>query len=102
MSNGTDLSNFAVDRKYWPVYMAIGNQSSKIRQMPSTHSVVMVALLPILIKNSSFPQKLLHEQQQTNRDVLNDVLRRVHHPHTFQKDPSAESGHYNILCTMAT
>jgi len=78
--------------------MTIGNLSSKLRQMPSTHSVVMVALLPILIKNSNIPQKLLDEQWQTNREVLNEVLRRVIHPLTFKQNPSAESGYYHVLC----
>jgi len=63
MSHGTHLSNFAGDKKEWPVYMTIGNLSSKIRQMPSTHSVVMVALQPIPIRNRNIPQKRLDEQQ---------------------------------------
>jgi len=66
MSDGTHLSNFAGDKKEWPVYMTIGNLSSKICHMPSAHTVVMVALLPIPIKNHNIPQKLLDEQRQTN------------------------------------
>jgi len=65
MSDGTYLSNFAGDKNQWPVYMTIGNQSSKIRQMPSTHSVVRVTLMPIAIKNCNIPQKRLNEQRQT-------------------------------------
>jgi hypothetical protein len=78
--------------------MTIGNLSSKIHQMPSTHSIVMVALLLILIKNRNIPPKRLDKQQQTNREVLNEVLQRVLHPLTFKQNPSAESGYYNILC----
>jgi len=59
MSDGTNLSNFAGDKKEWPEYMTIGNLSSKIRQMPSTHSIVMVALLPIPIENHIIPHKPL-------------------------------------------
>jgi len=66
MSDGTHLSNVAGDKKEWPVYMTIGNLSSKISQMPSTHGVVMVALLLIPIKNRNIPQKRLDEEQQTN------------------------------------
>jgi len=51
MSDRTHLTNFADDKKEWPVYITVGNLSSKLRQMPSTHGVVMVALLPIPIKN---------------------------------------------------
>jgi len=67
MTIGTHLSNFAGDKKGWPVSMTIGNLSSKIRQTTSTHSLVMVALLPIPIKNHNIPQKRLDEQRQTNR-----------------------------------
>jgi len=58
----------------------------------------MVALLPIPIKNGNIPQKQLDEQWQTNREVLNKVLRRLHQPLTFKHNPSAESGYYNVLC----
>jgi len=51
MSDGMHLSNFSGDKNEGPVYMTIGNLSSKLCQMPSTHSVVMVALLPIPIRN---------------------------------------------------
>jgi len=98
MSDGTHLSNFAGDKKEWAVYMIIRNLSSKLHQMTSTHSVVMVALLPMLIKNRNVPQKRLDEQRQTNREVLNEVLWRVLHLLTFKQNPSAESGYYNVLC----
>jgi len=98
MSDGTHLSDFAGNKTEWPVYMTIGNLSSKIRHMPSTHSVVMVALLPIPIKNVNIPQKRLDEQRQTTREVLNEVLRRLLQPFTFKHNPSPESGYYKVLC----
>jgi hypothetical protein len=98
ISDGTHLSNFAGDKKEYPVYMTIGNLSSTIRQMPSTHSVVLVALLPIPIKNRNIPQKRLDKKRQTNREVLNEALRRLLQPITFKLNPSAESGYYNVLC----
>jgi len=55
MSDGTHLPNFAGNKKGWPVYMTIGNLSSKLCQMPSMHSVVMVSLLPIPNKNRNIP-----------------------------------------------
>jgi len=45
--------------------MTIGNLSSKIRQMPSTHSIEIIALLLIPIKNRNIPQNWLDEQRQT-------------------------------------
>jgi len=83
MSDGTHLSNFAGNKKKWPVYMTVSNQFSKLRQMASTHSVVMVALLPIPIKTRNFPPKRLDEQRQTKREVLNDVLPGVLHSLTL-------------------
>ena len=94
--DGTHLSNLAGERNEWPEYVKIGNQSSKLRQMISTHSLVMVALLPIPIKNSNIPQKQLDEERQTNREVLNDILWWVLHPFTFTPNPSTESGYYNV------
>ena len=62
------------------------------------HSVVMVTLLPIPIKNCIIPQNRLDERLQTNREVLNKVLLRVLQPLTFKQNPSAESGYFNVLC----
>jgi len=77
--------------------MAIGNQYSKIRQMPPWHSVVVVALLEIEKNKCNIPQKRLDQQRETNREVLNKVRRRVLEPHTFQEKTSAERGYYNVL-----
>ena len=99
MSDITHLSNFAGDKKECPVYMTIGNLSSEIRQTPSTHSVVMVALLPIPIKNRNIPQKRLDERWQLNREVLNELLRRLLQTLNFEQNPRAGSGYYNVLCS---
>ena len=98
MSNGTHLLNFAGDKKEWPVYMTIGNLSSKIRQMPSADTVAMVTLLLIPIKNTIVPLKRLAEQRQTNREVLNEVHRWVLQLITLKLNPSTESRYYNVLC----
>jgi len=98
MSDGTHLSNFPDDKKEGPAYKTIGNLSSKIRQMLSTQSIVMVALLQIPIKNRNISQKRLDKQRETNREVLNKVLWRVFHPLTFKQNPRANSGYYNVLC----
>jgi hypothetical protein len=97
-SDGTQLSSIAGDKKEWPVSGTIENLSSKIRQIPTTHSVVMVALIPILITTRNIPQKRLDEQHQTIREVLSKVLQWVLHPLTLKHNPRAESGYYNILC----
>jgi len=98
MSDRKNVSNFAGDKEEWPVYITIGNLSPKIRQMPSMHSVVMVAVLPSPIMNRNSPQKPLEGQQQTHQGVLNEVLRRLLQPRTFKHNPSARSGYYNVRC----
>jgi hypothetical protein len=50
MSDATHLTNFAGDKKAWPVYMTIGNLSPSVRNRPTTQSVLLVALLPVPIK----------------------------------------------------
>jgi hypothetical protein len=88
MSDGMHPSNFTGDKKEWPAYMTIDNLSWKLYQMQSTHRVIMVALLPIPIKNRNISQMRLDEQRHTNREVLNKVLRQVLQHPTFQLNPS--------------
>jgi hypothetical protein len=97
MSDETHLSNLAADKKEWPAYVRMRNPSSKVCQMPSKHSIVMVDLLPIPINNRNIPQKRLGEQQQPNPEVVIKVLRRMHQPLPFNHNPSSESGYYNVL-----
>jgi hypothetical protein len=66
MSNVTALSNLAGNKKEWQVYSTISTLSSKIRQMPPTHSLVNVVLLLIPMMNRNTPQNRQNEQQQTN------------------------------------
>jgi hypothetical protein len=98
MSDRTYLSNLAGDKQVWPVYMTIGHRSSKLRQMPSTHSVVMVTLLPIPIKNKKIPLRRLPEKQQTTREMLNEVLWCVLKPLACNQNPSSGIRSYNVLC----
>jgi hypothetical protein len=66
--------------------------------MPTAHNVVMVALLQIPITNRNVPQKRLEEQWQSNREMLNEVLRSVLQLITCKLNPSTESAYYNVLC----
>jgi len=65
--------------------------------MPSTHSVIMVALLSIPTKNHNIPHRRLNERPQTNREVLNEPHQWILQPVTCIKHPSAGSGYYNVL-----
>ena len=70
ISDRMHLSTFAGDYKEWPVYMTIGNLSSKVCQWPSTHSVIMVAPLPIPIKNCNIPEGLSDDNFRRSKPVL--------------------------------
>jgi hypothetical protein len=98
MSNGTHLSNFAGNKTECHEYMTFGNLPSKICQMPSTHTIVMVALQLITIKHNKIRQNLQDEQRHTNREVLINVLWRLLQPQTIKQNPSAETQYQNILC----
>lgn len=47
VSDGTHLTNFAGDKKAWPVYLTIANIPSKIRNKPTNMAIILIALLPI-------------------------------------------------------
>ena len=96
-SDKTHVPDSAGDRKECPVYTTIDNLSSIIRQMLSTHSVAMVALLQIALTNCNIPQTRRDEDRHTNSEVLNEVLRQVLQPHTCKQNPGTKSRYYNCL-----
>jgi hypothetical protein len=97
MSDGTHHANFAGNMTEWPFYKTTGNISWKIHQIPSMDSIVIVALLPIAMKNSNIRPRRLYEQRQTNPAVLNEVLRHIHQPLSFKHNPGAESWDDDVL-----
>ena len=74
MSDATHLTNFCGDKKAWPVYMTIGNLSSKARMKHAMHGVLLVALLPIPVKMREVPAKIRNAQREHNREVIQNVL----------------------------
>jgi len=77
--------------------MPIGQLCLKICQMPSMHSVMVIALLPNRIKKCNIPQMQRDEKRQTNQEVLNEVLLWVLQRHMFKHNRSTESGYFNVL-----
>jgi hypothetical protein len=88
MSDGTHRSNSPAEKKGCPLNMTIGNLSPKIRQMPSTYTILMVTLLPIPIKNHNIAKTRLDEQRQTIREVPKKVLQWVFQSLTFTQFPA--------------
>jgi hypothetical protein len=77
MSDATHLTNFAGDRKAWPVYMTIGNLPAAVRNAPSTQSVLLVALLLVPIKLHDIPKARRDFQREHNQLVHQYVLRHL-------------------------
>jgi len=79
-SDTTHLTNFSGDGKVWPLYMSIGNIRSSIRNKPTSHACIPVAILP---NSSKHIKKVLgwsemkqeHETMQVLHDLLKFVLR---------------------------
>ena len=46
-SDPTCLTNFAGDKKLWPLYMSIGNISSQIRNKRASQACILTGILPI-------------------------------------------------------
>jgi hypothetical protein len=78
-SDSTHLTNFAGDKKAWPIYMSIGNLDSTTRMKPSTQSVVMIGLLPQKFKHSTQgPSGRNNEKQGRFNDyIIHKVLGHV-------------------------
>jgi hypothetical protein len=78
-SDSTHLTNFAGDKKAWPIYMSIGNLDSTTRMKPSTQSVVMIALLPQKFKHSAQGPGGRSKQKQGrfNDEIIHKVLGHV-------------------------
>jgi hypothetical protein len=74
LSDSTHLTNFAGDKKAWPVYMTIGNLRSSVRMKPTMHSVVLVALLPQPLKARDVPLAQKNKQKKQNRLIQQTVL----------------------------
>jgi hypothetical protein len=80
-SDGTHLTNFSGDGKLWPLYMSIGNIKSSIRNKPTSHACIPVALLPNSPKCvKKVPGWSEEKQEQEASQVLHDLLKFVLSP----------------------
>ena len=73
-SDKTHLTVFAGDKKAWPLYLSIGNITSKIRNSPSKNAWVIIGYIPIVEfheHQSAAEARLFH---QCIRHILNPLL----------------------------
>ncbi|KAF8415072.1 hypothetical protein EV426DRAFT_541794 [Tirmania nivea] len=93
-SDTTHLTNFSGDGKVWPLYMSIGNIKSSIRNQPTSHTWVLVALLPNALKCvKRIPGWSEDKQEQEGIQVIHDLLTFVLRP----LSNTARDGH-NVKC----
>ena len=55
-SDETHLTNYSGDKSAWPVYITVGNLSSKARNASSSHRLLLLGLLPITPKHQSLSE----------------------------------------------
>jgi len=80
-SDATHLTNFSGDGKVWPLYMSIENIKSSVRNRPTFHAWVPVALLPSNPKRiQKVPGWLEKNQEQEAIQVHHDLLRFLLRP----------------------
>jgi len=74
VSDATHLTNFSGDGKVWPLYMTIGNIKSSIRNKPTSHAWVPVAILPNTPKRiKKVPVWSEEKQEHAALQVLHDL-----------------------------
>ena len=80
-SDATHLTNFSCDGKVWPLYMSIGNLKSCIRNKPTYHAWVPVAIMPIGPKRiKRVPVWSEENQEREAVQVIHDLLRYIIRP----------------------
>lgn len=94
-SDQTHLTNFSGDKKLWPWYMSIGNIESTVRNKPSYHAWIPLALLPIPPKRMrNIPGNSIDKQEVETLQILHEVISFVLSPIT---DENSQSG-YKMEC----
>jgi hypothetical protein len=80
MSDSTHLTNFAGDKKAWPIYMTIGNINSSSRGKPTEYASVLLGLLPVPRKLKKMNKKAKDVQRATNQEVLREAIKAILSP----------------------
>lgn len=80
-SDQTCLTNFAGDKKLWPLYMSIGNICSQIRNKPASQAWILIGLLPIGPKRTQGIKGFTIQQQEYDAlTVQHKILEHILEP----------------------
>lgn len=79
-SDATHLTDNLGDKKVWPIILAIGKLTGRIRNSPTKYTRLLIPLLPVFPKLTSNPSA--HERQRawnswTLYNVLHPILRHL-------------------------
>lgn len=75
-SDKTHLTVFAGDKHAWPLYMSVGNISSKVRNKPKWRAWALIAYIPIV----KFDETRTAVQTAYQARLFHQSLKRVLHP----------------------
>lgn len=80
-SDQTYLANCAADNKLWHLFMSIGNMRSHIRNRPTEHSSILIALLPMGSKRTKGIKGFTLKQQELDALIVqHKILERILEP----------------------
>ena len=101
-SDQTHLTNFSGDKKLWPVYLTLGNIHSRIRNKPSAHAWIPIALLPIFPKRvDKIPGYSEASQEKECSQLLHNILWNILEPLTdYERPQRVEDGLRLNCCDM--
>ena len=80
-SDETHLTNFSRDKWLWPVYISRGNIRSSIRNTPTMHGWIPIALLPIGPKRvNKISWYSVYKQEIPGLHTVHDIIRHLLQP----------------------
>ena len=80
-SDQTCLTTFAGDKKLWPLYMSIGNNSSQIRNKPASQAWILIGLQLIGPKCTQGIKRFTNQQQEYDAlPVQHRILEHILEP----------------------
>jgi len=74
LSDQTQHTNFAGDKKAWPEYVTIGNILSRTRNSPAKMPIMLLELLPVPPKLTGDSGRADEAQRKTNAEALQAVF----------------------------
>ena len=78
-SDKTRLTRMAGDKYAWPIYLTLGNIKAAVRNLPSRHCYIVVALLPILEKVTDPDMVEANLTKHVSTQKIQQIIEHVFH-----------------------